>query len=197
MLFEPLAFDGTFRISIELMTDERGFFARSFCVKTFAERGLITDFVQRSISNIERAGTLRGLHYQVRPHAETKIVRCTRGAVFDVVVDMRQHSPSYRRWQSVELTADNRQMVYIPPGCAHGLQTLVDHTEVVYEITPAYMPAAARGIRWDDPTLAISWPIAAPILSPADFGRPRLADLSAEEVAEIEACPRSLRDTDH
>ena len=145
MLFEPLAIEGTFRISIELMTDERGFFARSFCAKSFAERGLVTDFVQRSISYNERAGTLRGLHYQVRPHAETKIVRCTRGAVFDVVVDMRQHSPSYRRWQSVELTADNRQMVYIPPGCAHGLaNTRRPHRgECMRSRPPMYLPQHA------------------------------------------------------
>jgi dTDP-4-dehydrorhamnose 3,5-epimerase len=174
MLFEPLAIEGAYRITIEPIADERGFFARVFSADTFAERGLKADFVQRSISYNHRRGTLRGLHYQVEPHSETKIVRCTRGAVFDVLVDLRPHSTTYRRWQSLELTAENRAMVYIPPGCAHGFQALVDETELIYEITPAYVAAAGRGIAWDDPLLAIGWPIREPILSTADRNLPPL-----------------------
>jgi dTDP-4-dehydrorhamnose 3,5-epimerase len=174
MLFEPLAIEGAFRIVIEPILDERGFFARTFCAAAFAKRGLKTDFVQGSISYNRRQGTLRGLHYQNGPHAETKIVRCTQGSAFDVLVDLRPHSPTYRRWQSLELTAENRDLVYIPAGCAHGFQTLVDNTELHYEITPAYEPAAARGIPWNDPTLAIKWPLADPILSLADRNWPCL-----------------------
>jgi dTDP-4-dehydrorhamnose 3,5-epimerase len=172
MLFEPLAIEGAFRITIEPIADERGFFARTFCAETFAERGLETDFVQRSISFNARRGTLRGLHFQDQPYAETKIVRCTRGSAFDVLIDLRPQSTTYRRWQSLELTADNRWMAYIPAGCAHGFQTLVDETELVYEITPAHRPEAARGIAWNDPTLAIKWPLEDSILSPADRNLP-------------------------
>lgn len=175
MIFEPLAIEGAFRIGIEPIADERGFFARIFCAETFARLGLATDFVQRSTSYNRRRGTLRGLHYQTEPHAETKIVRCSRGAAYDVVVDLRRNSPSYCRWQALELTADNRAMVYIPEGCAHGFQALVDDTELVYEITPAYKPEAVRGILWSDPTLAIPWPTPEPILSPTDRTWPCLA----------------------
>jgi dTDP-4-dehydrorhamnose 3,5-epimerase len=174
MLFEPLAIEGAFRIGIEPIADERGFFARTFCAETFAEHGLETDFVQRSTSFNLWRGILRGLHYQIEPHAEIKIVRCTRGAVFDVIVDLRPHSATYRRWKAIKLTAENHLMIYIPAGCAHGFQTLVDETELIYEITPAYEPSAARGIPWNDPTLAIKWPVAQPILSPADRNWPGL-----------------------
>jgi dTDP-4-dehydrorhamnose 3,5-epimerase len=175
MLFEKLAIEGAFRIVIEPIHDERGFFARTFCAETFDKRGLKADFVQRSISYNKRRGTLRGLHYQIDPHAETKIVRCSRGAVFDVIVDLRPSSQTYRQCCALELTPHNFTMVYIPPGCAHGFQTLVDDTELNYEITPAYEPAAARGIAWSDPTLAINWPIQQPILSPADQKWPSLS----------------------
>jgi dTDP-4-dehydrorhamnose 3,5-epimerase len=177
MLFEPLAIEGAFRIAIEPKSDERGFFARTFCAETFAKRGLETNFVQRSISYNARRGTLRGLHYQDQPYAETKIVRCSRGAAFDVLVDLRPQSTSYRRWQAVELTAENRWMVYIPVGCAHGFQALADGTELVYEITPAYEPTASRGIAWNDPELAINWPLMQAILSPTDRSWPLFSRL--------------------
>ncbi|MFZ0423168.1 MAG: dTDP-4-dehydrorhamnose 3,5-epimerase [Xanthobacteraceae bacterium] len=180
MLFEPLAIEGAFRIAIEPICDERGFFARLFSADAFAERGLEADFVQRSISYNHRRGTLRGLHYQIEPHGETKIVRCSRGSAFDVLVDLRPDSPSYGRWQAVELTSDSRLMVYIPAGCAHGFQTLADDTELTYEITPAYLPAAAQGIAWDDPDLAIRWPVQDPILSAADRNWPRLTALTQD-----------------
>lgn len=174
MRFEPLTIEGVFRIEIERIADERGFFARTFCAQTFIERGLQPDFVQCSISYNARRGTLRGLHFQEQPHAETKIVRCTRGAVFDVVVDLRPHSATFRRWHALELTAENRDMVYIPSGCAHGFQTLVNETELVYEITPAYKPEKARGIIWNDPALGIDWPVQEPTMSDADRNWPNL-----------------------
>ncbi len=174
MKLEPLDIAGAYRLLIEPIVDERGFFARTFCAATFAEWGLETEFVQRSISFNKKRGTLRGLHYQAAPHGETKLVRCTRGAAFDVVVDLKPGSKSRRRWQALELTAENGMMVYIPKGCAHGFQTLVDDTELLYEIMPAYMPEAARGIAWNDPDLAIAWPISEPVLSARDAALPRL-----------------------
>jgi dTDP-4-dehydrorhamnose 3,5-epimerase len=156
--FEPLAIAGAVLISIDPQADARGFFARTFCVDEFAAAGLRIDFVQDSISYNRRRGTLRGLHYQRPPHAETKIVRCTQGAVFDVVVDLRPDSPSFGRWTAVELTAENGRMVYIPAGLAHGFKTLADNTVVEYRIACRYAPAAAAGVRWDDPSLAIEWP---------------------------------------
>ena len=151
-----------------MMSDERGAFARRFCADEFRALGLETDLVQRSISFNARAGTLRGMHFQMPPHIETKTVRCTRGAIFDVLVDLREGSPTYGQWHGEELTADNRLMIYIPKGFAHGFQSLVDNTEVDYEITPAYVPGAAAGFRFDAPALGISWPIADVIISERD-----------------------------
>ncbi len=148
------------------------FLTRTFCAETFRAQGLVTDFVQRSISFNRKRGTLRGLHYQVDPHAETKLVRCTSGAAFDVIVDLREGSASYRRWHAIDLTAENRTIVYTPPGSAHGFQTLADDTELYYEITPAYAPEAAHGVRWDDPGLAIGWPLPNPIVSGRDAEMP-------------------------
>ena|SRR5579862_1959205 len=168
MIFDPLRFDGAYLIRTELAVDERGAFARRFCADEFRALGLEIDLVQRSISFNRRAGTLRGMHYQMPPHLETKIVRCTRGAIFDVMVDLRQGSPTYGHWSGEELSADNRLMLYIPRGFAHGFQSLVDDTEVDYEITPAYVPGAMAGFRFDDPALAIDWPIADKIISERD-----------------------------
>lgn len=150
------------------MVDERGAFARRFCADEFRALGLETDLVQRSISFNDRAGTLRGMHFQAPPHLEAKIVRCTRGAIFDVMVDLREGSPTYGQWHGEELTADNRLMLYIPKGFAHGFQSLVDNTEVDYEITPTYVAGAAAGFRFDDEKLAINWPIAEVIISERD-----------------------------
>jgi dTDP-4-dehydrorhamnose 3,5-epimerase len=150
------------------LTDDRGFFARRFCAEAFRRHELEFDFVQRSLSFNLRRGTLRGLHFQAPPVWETKIVRCTRGAAFDVIVDLRAGSPTYSRWHGEELSAANRLMVYVPKGFAHGFQTLMDDTEIDYEITPAYVPDAARGIRFDDPALAIAWPVPDQIISQRD-----------------------------
>ncbi|APO51715.1 dTDP-4-dehydrorhamnose 3,5-epimerase [Bradyrhizobium diazoefficiens] len=168
MIIEELHLPGAFRIVPQLISDQRGAFARRFCAETFRAHGLESDFVQCSVSYNTRAGTLRGMHFQAPPYLETKLVRCTRGAIFDVMVDLRQSSPSYGRWHGEELSADNRIMLYIPEGFAHGFQTLVDDTEVDYEITPAYVPDAGRGFRFDDPLLNIGWPLNSMIMSDRD-----------------------------
>jgi len=176
MRFVPLPIAGAFRIELERHEDDRGFFTRCFCADEFRAQGLVGEFPQHSISFNARKGTLRGLHYQADPYAETKLLRCTAGAVFDVVVDLRRSSLSFGHWHAVTLTADNHDMVYIPAGCAHGFQTLEDRTELFYAIAPAYVPDAARGIAFDDPRLGISWPLPVAIVSAADQARPRLAD---------------------
>jgi len=172
MRFSPLPIGGAFRIELDKREDERGFFARTFCAEEFRARGLVTDFVQRSVSFNARRGTLRGLHYQSAPHAETKLVRCTTGAAFDVLVDIRRGSPTFGQWHGETISAENHLMIYIPRGCAHGFQALADATELYYEITPAYTPDAARGIAFDDRDLAIAWPLMAPIMSVADRQQP-------------------------
>jgi dTDP-4-dehydrorhamnose 3,5-epimerase len=168
MIFHSLKLAGAYRIEPRLVVDERGAFARRFCADEFRAHGLETDLVQRSLSFNARAGTLRGMHFQAPPRLEAKLVRCTRGAIFDVMVDLREGSPTHGQWYGEELTADNRLMLYIPKGFAHGFQSLVDSTEVDYEITPAYVPEAATGFRFDDPRLAIDWPIADMIVSERD-----------------------------
>jgi dTDP-4-dehydrorhamnose 3,5-epimerase len=168
MIFHSLKLAGAYRIEPQLVVDERGAFGRRFCADEFHAFGLETDLVQRSISVNARAGTLRGMHFQAPPYLEAKIVRCPRGAIFDVMVDLRKGSPTYGQWHREELTADNHRMLYIPKGFAHGFQSLVDNTEVDYEITPAYVPGAGAGFRFDDPALAIDWPIADVIISERD-----------------------------
>ena len=175
----PLA--GAFVVEIEPREDERGFFARTVCVDEFAAVGLNGAFVQQSVSWNPHPGTLRGLHFQMPPHEEDKLVRVTRGAIFDVIVDLRDRSPTYARSWSIELSADRRNAVYIPKGFAHGFQTLAADTEVLYEMTVRFHPDAARGIRWDDPDLAISWPLRPDIsdrrnISIADTRHPTLAE---------------------
>jgi dTDP-4-dehydrorhamnose 3,5-epimerase len=178
MLFKPLDIPGLFLIELERMEDERGFFSRLFCRDTFRELGLCTDYPQWSVSFNSRRGTLRGLHFQAPPQEEIKLVSCTRGAVFDVAVDLRSGSPSRGKWAGVELSADNRSTLYIPAGFAHGFQTLTDDAEVRYHISERYRPEAARGVRWDDPDLAIAWPKAEErVISSRDQTLPRLRDL--------------------
>jgi dTDP-4-dehydrorhamnose 3,5-epimerase len=158
VIFTALPLAGAYQIELECHADERGFFARLWCGRELSERGLRADFVQSSISFNKRQGTLRGLHYQRPPLAETKLVRCVRGADFDVIVDLRRDSPTFGRWQCVEITAENRRAVYIPAGMAHGFQTLVDETELLYEITPEFSAEHSVGVRWNDPQLNIAWP---------------------------------------
>jgi dTDP-4-dehydrorhamnose 3,5-epimerase len=145
-------------IDLEPLQDDRGFFARSFCRRQFEEQGLHPEVVQCNISGNNREGTLRGLHLQLPPHQEAKLIRCTRGSIWDVAVDLRADSPTYLRWFGAELTADNRRMLYVPEGCAHGFQSLTDATEVFYQISAAYEPDAQAGVRWDDPAFGIQWP---------------------------------------
>jgi dTDP-4-dehydrorhamnose 3,5-epimerase len=160
------------------MEDERGFFSRVFCADVFLQHGLCAVYQQWSTSFNNRRGTLRGLHFQASPYEETKLVSCTRGAVFDVAVDVRPASPSHGMWVGVELSADNGSTIYIPAGFAHGFQTLTDNAEVRYHISERYHPEAARGVCWDDPDLAIAWPETEHrLMSSRDRGLPRLRDL--------------------
>jgi len=172
--FLPTPLAGAYLLELELLEDERGFFARSFCQNEFRAHGLDPVVAQCNVSFNRKRGTLRGLHYQAEPHAEAKLVRCTRGAVWDVIVDVRKGSPTARKWHAVELTAENRRALYIPAGFAHGFQTLADDTEVLYQISEYYHPESARGVRWDDRTLAIRWPIKDAVISPRDRTFPTL-----------------------
>lgn len=158
MIFTETQLRGAFVIDIEKKEDQRGFFARTFCEREFAEKGLETHFVQSSISHNTHKGTLRGMHYQAAPYEEVKVVRCTAGALYDVIVDLRPASPTFKKHFGVELTAQNCRMLYIPKQFAHGFQTLHDHTEILYNMTQFYSPESARGVRWNDPTFGINWP---------------------------------------
>jgi dTDP-4-dehydrorhamnose 3,5-epimerase len=172
MIFTETKLPGVYVIEPELRQDERGFFARTWCQNEFALRSLQTPWVQCNISFNKRRGTLRGLHYQAAPDEETKLVRCTMGAIYDVIVDLRADSPTFRHWFAVELTAQNRRMLFIPAGFAHGFQTLTDESEVFYHMSAFYAPDSARGVRWDDPAFGIAWPAANPIMSQRDRGFP-------------------------
>jgi len=158
MRFRETAIPGAWVIDVDPSADERGMFARTFDAAMFEERGLSPAVAQCSTSFNARAGTLRGLHYQADPHGECKLVRCTAGAVYDVLVDLRPDSPGHLRWEAFELSGDNRRAVYVPRGVAHGFQTLVDASELLYMIDRAFEPSAACGVRWDDPAFGIDWP---------------------------------------
>jgi dTDP-4-dehydrorhamnose 3,5-epimerase len=158
MRFQALGLHGVWSIELDLLEDERGWFARTFDVEEFHAHGVELEVVQCSASFSARRGTLRGMHYQAEPHGEPKLVRCVRGVVFHVALDLRPHSPTYRRWHGIELSAENRRALYLPPGVAHGAQTLVDNCEIHYLMGHSYVPEAARGVRWDDPVFAIQWP---------------------------------------
>jgi dTDP-4-dehydrorhamnose 3,5-epimerase len=145
-------------IDIEPHEDERGFFARAWCEREFEQQGLSTSIVQCNLAYNRSRSTLRGMHYQEPPHAEVKLVRCTRGAIYDVIVDLRPGSSTFTRWIGIELTADNHRMLYVPEGFAHGYQTLADDTETYYQVSAFHDPASARGVRWDDPAFGITWP---------------------------------------
>lgn len=168
MITTETELNGAWLIEIEPHTDERGFFARSFCQREFAELGMNDAVAQCNISYNERAGTLRGMHYQLAPSAEAKLVRCTSGAIYDAIVDLRNDSSSYLRWIAAELTAENRTALYIPEGFGHGFQTLTDHTEVFYQMSEFYTPELARGFRWDDSQFAIDWPLEVTCISSDD-----------------------------
>jgi dTDP-4-dehydrorhamnose 3,5-epimerase len=177
MIFSETDIGGAFLVEVEAIEDERGMFARTFSEEEFSARGLDPRVVQCNLSFNPRTGTLRGLHYQAAPHGEAKLVRCVRGAVFDVAVDLRPDSPTYRRWAAAELSADNRLAFFIPEGCAHGFQTLVEDSEVLYQMSTPYVPGAGRGVSWDDPAFAIAWPSAprdGRVMSERDAAYPHL-----------------------
>lgn len=159
---------GAFVLSLERHADERGFFARTFCRSELGAAGLEPHIEQCSLSYNEHAGTLRGMHWQATPSLEVKIVRCVAGAIHDVIVDMRPESPAYLQWFAITLDATTRDSLYVPAGCAHGFLTLTPAAEVFYQISAAYAPAAARGLRWDDPKLAIAWPGPPTVISERD-----------------------------
>jgi dTDP-4-dehydrorhamnose 3,5-epimerase len=173
MIFNETKIGGVFLIEPERFEDERGFFAPSFSQREFEARGLAARFVENNISFNKRRGTLRGLHYQAAPHGQAKLVRCTSGAIFDVAVDLRRESPTFRQWVGVELSARNRLMLYVPGELAHGFQALEDDTEVFYQVSEFYRPDAYRGLRWNDPAFRIEWPDAAgPIIIERDKSYP-------------------------
>jgi dTDP-4-dehydrorhamnose 3,5-epimerase len=174
MIFTATPLAGAHLIDLNRVQDERGFFARTFCAAEFAAQGLVAPASQCSVSFNARRGTLRGLHFQLPPHDEEKLVRCTRGAIFDVIVDMRPGSATQRRWLGMELTAANHRSLYIPKGFAHGFLSLEDDTEVFYMISVPYAPGHARGLRWNDPALGIEWPGEPVVISARDAGYPTL-----------------------
>jgi dTDP-4-dehydrorhamnose 3,5-epimerase len=168
MKFIETELKGVFLVEPEFLEDERGFFARTWCRKEFEQQGLNSDWVQCNISYNKRKGTLRGMHYQVAPYAEAKLVRCTMGAIYDVVIDLRPVSETYCHWISAELSAENRKMIYIPHGFANGFQTLVDNTEIFYQMSEFFTLEYARSVRWNDPQFKIRWPEAERTISEKD-----------------------------
>ena len=172
MKWTALPLSGAYLLEIQPLSDDRGFFARTWCSDEARELGLSVDFVQCSLSYNARKGTLRGMHYQAQPHAETRLVRCTAGAIYDVLLDLRSDSPTFCKWLAIELSAESRRSVYIPTGFAHGFQSLSDHSEVFYQISEPYHPDCARGVRWNDKAFAFEWPLEAIILSERDRSFP-------------------------
>lgn len=177
MRFHPTRLEGAVLIEPECHSDERGFFARVWCADEFHRHGLDPHLVQASVSFNHAAGTLRGLHWQAAPHAETKLVRCTAGAILDVIVDLRPDSPTFRGWQSFELSAANHRLLYIPAGCAHGFITIEPASEVLYQMNEFFHPESARGLRWNDPQLAIDWQFEVRVISARDAALPLLSDM--------------------
>ena len=168
MIFTETKLRGAYVIEPETLNDERGFFARTWSAEEFLRQRLNVTLVQCNTSWNKRKGTLRGMHYQIAPHEETKLVRCTAGAVYDVIVDLRPDSPTWGQWFGTELTRQNLRMLYIPEGFAHGFQTLADDTDVFYQMSTYYHPDSARGVRWNDPAIAIDWPLDVSVISPRD-----------------------------
>ncbi len=175
MIFHGTKIVGVFEIEIERKHDDRGFFARTWCRQEFQKNALNSNLVQTSISFNHLKGTLRGMHYQASPYAEAKLIRCTRGSIFDVAVDLRPSSPTFKQWTSATLTSENHHMLYVPEGCAHGFLTLEDKSEVFYQISEFYTPEAGRGFRWNDWAFGIRWPVEVKIISPRDASYPDFA----------------------
>ena len=179
MIFTPGRLAGLYLVESERHEDERGWFARSWCAREFAAHGLEAELAQTSLSFNRRRGTLRGMHFQLPPHAEAKLVRCIRGAIWDVALDLRPQSPTHGQWQGFELSAENGRSLYLPRGFAHGFQTLQPESEVLYQISGFYAPEAAAGVRYDDPAFDMAWPLPVAVISPRDRSWPdyrRLAE---------------------
>ncbi len=172
MIFQETALKGAFIVDLERLQDERGYFARTWDRREFETRGLNPGIVQCSVSFNAKKGTLRGMHYQAKPHEEAKLVRCTMGAVYDVMIDLRPDSPTFTKWVGVDLTAENHRMLYIPEGFAHGFLTLKDRSEVYYQMSQAHVPESSRGIRWNDPSFGIQWPRPVAVISERDKNYP-------------------------
>jgi dTDP-4-dehydrorhamnose 3,5-epimerase len=168
MIFIETELKGAFIVEIEKREDHRGFFARSWCRNEFENQGLTSGFVQSNVSFSSKKGTLRGMHYQVAPYEESKLVRCVRGAIYDVIIDLRPDSPTYKRWIGVELTSGNYRMLFVPEKFAHGFLTLEDDCEVTYQVSQFYAPGSERGIRWNDPLFRIQWPLEVQVISDKD-----------------------------
>ncbi|QDA58894.1 dTDP-4-dehydrorhamnose 3,5-epimerase [Hymenobacter jejuensis] len=182
MIFTETELPGAFIIDLERMSDDRGFFARSWCEDEFAAHGILMPPLQANVSSNPRQGTLRGMHYQLPPHEETKLIRCTRGAIYDVIVDLREESPTYGKWIGVELTADSFRMLFVPGRFAHGFITLAPNTDVTYQVSAKYAPGAERGIRWNDPAIGINWPIQPEIISEKDQNHPNFTLLIPDSI---------------
>jgi dTDP-4-dehydrorhamnose 3,5-epimerase len=168
MIFTETTLKGSYLVDLDTHEDERGFFARSWCVNEFDEHGLNPRLVQCNISFNKARGTLRGMHYQTAPYPEAKLVRCTMGAIYDVIIDLREGSPTMRKWFGVELNSGNRRALYVPEGFAHGFQTLTEDAEVFYQMSEVFHPECTRGVRWDDPAFGIYWPVEQKITSARD-----------------------------
>jgi len=168
MIFSETNLSGLYIIEIEKIEDERGFFARTWDKNEFSKMGLDSEFIQSSISINYKKGTLRGMHYQIQPYEESKMITCTKGKIFDVIIDLRKNSKTFKKWVSIELSSLNHRILYIPKGFAHGFQTLVDNSQVHYDITQIFSSKHSRGIRWDDPTFKIKWPLDVTIMSKKD-----------------------------
>jgi dTDP-4-dehydrorhamnose 3,5-epimerase len=172
MIFSATPLAGAYVVDVEQRADDRGFFARTWCQREFADMGLSHDVVQCNLSHTTRRGTLRGMHWQAAPYGEAKLVRCTRGSIWDVIIDLRPDSPTYTRHFGVELTSVSARALFVPEGFAHGFVTLEDETDVFYQMSQFYEPSAARGVRWNDPAFGIAWPISDPLLHPRDAHYP-------------------------
>jgi dTDP-4-dehydrorhamnose 3,5-epimerase len=168
MKFTETELKGAFIVEIEKLSDDRGFFARSWCLKEFEAHGLTSRVVQSNVSYNIKKGTLRGMHYQIAPYQESKLIRCTRGAIYDVIIDLRPESPTYKQWTGLELTADNRTMLFVPEDFAHGFMTLADDTEITYQVSQFYTPRSEKGIRFNDPLFRIQWPLDVSVISDKD-----------------------------
>jgi dTDP-4-dehydrorhamnose 3,5-epimerase len=175
MIFTETRLKDAYILELEKLQDERGFFARGYCSREFASHGLVPRVVQSNVSFNLAKGTLRGLHYQVMPYVETKLVRCTKGAIYDVIIDLRPESKTFRQWTGVELTEENYRMLYVPGGFAHGFQTLEDRTEVIYHVSEFYVPKAEQGIRYNDPAFDIRWPLEVQVISQKDNSWPHFS----------------------